>query len=176
MTSKEVPNESCRNSTANASDPTQAGLCAGALSKLGRPSRPATLDAGRLSKPLDGRRSFAADGPHGATAHCCRPLPGPQNPRTVQLDLAQENQPAAGSKSLPVGLSGKPRQCHLHGRSGFGQDPLGRCVRLRCLPTTAPGALCDGSRGGQHTPCSPSHSQTPQTPQTVSPTTAFDHG
>ena len=33
-------------------------------------------------------------------------------------EVAQENQPATGPEPLPVGLSGKPRQRHLYGRSG----------------------------------------------------------
>jgi DNA replication protein DnaC len=62
------------------------------------------------------------------------------------------------------------------GGVGLGKTHLAVALGLRCLPATTHGALCDRSRGGQHTPGGPSHPQPARRPQTVSPPPAFDPG
>src|SRR6266705_5841 len=122
---KKHPQTYERRPTHDLSALSQTLLFSGTPSIAGQRGGGKELDATGLLEPVGRRRSLAPKGPGHQRPPSGGSLPHRQNPRTVQLDLAQKNQSPPSAKPLPAFVPQRKRQCHLHGRSGPGKNSSG---------------------------------------------------
>src|SRR5271169_6058054 len=73
---------------------------AGELPRAGTNRRRTALEPPGLPAAAGGRRSQSTRRLRSCPPYPPRTLPGAQNPRSVRLELAEENQPAAAAESL----------------------------------------------------------------------------